>query len=267
MNIYLYELKSLKKSTIIWVCSLIALAALYLSLYPSMAKDAKDFKELLENYPANVRAMLGINLDHITSLLGYYSMTFAFIALCGAIQAMNLGVSILSKETRERTADFLLVKPVSRTSIITAKLSAAFTMIIITNIIYCTAASILAEIVKVDDFNLTIYLMINLTMFFLQLIFLSIGLIVSVFFKKIKNVLPISLGFVFGFYLIGALLSAGKDSDTARILSPFKYFDIPYIIKNKSYENQYLIISAVIIIISFAATYVIFNKKDIHAVN
>lgn len=267
MNIYLYELKSLKKSTIIWVCSLIGLAALYLSLYPSMAKDAKDFKTLLENYPANIRAMLGINLDNITSILGYYSMVIAFVVLCGAIQAMNLGISILSKESRERTADFLLVKPVSRTSIVTAKLLASFTIIIITNILYCLASSFLAAIVKVDDFSLKTYLMINLTMFFIQLIFLSVGLVVSVFFKKIKNVLPISLGFVFGFYLIGALLTVGKDANSTRFLSPFKYFDIPYIIKNKSYESSYLLLSAVIIIISIAVTFFIFNKKDIHAVN
>jgi ABC-2 type transport system permease protein len=80
-------------------------------------------------------------------------------------------------------------------------------------------------------------------------------------------VLTISLGVVLGLYMIGALLSTGKNDDTARFISPFKYFDITYIIKNGSYENRYLIASALIIIVSVAVTYIVYIRKDIHAVS
>lgn len=146
MNIYLHELKSLRKTAIIWTCAMIAIAALYLSLYSSMAQDAADFKALLSNYPPQVLAMIGATLDSITSPLGFYSMVITFVVLCGAIQAMNLGVSILSKEMRERTADFLLVKPVSRTAIVSAKLLAALTTLLATDIIYFAAVSIMTSI-------------------------------------------------------------------------------------------------------------------------
>lgn len=267
MNIYLHELKSLRKSTVIWTCVIIALAAIYLSVYPGMAKDAADFKKLLAGYPAPVRAMLGINLDYITSILGFYSLIFSFIVLCGAIQAMNFGVSILSKESRERTADFLLVKPVSRTSIVTAKLLAAFTSLIITNAVFYAASLALANMVKTAGFDGKLFFMINLTLFFVQLIFLALGTAVSVFFKRLKNVLPISLGVVFALYIIGAIFATGKDSDFARYFSPFKYFDITYIIKNASYEPSYMIAGALIIIVAVALSYIIYNKKDIHAVS
>jgi ABC-2 type transport system permease protein len=267
MNIFRYEMKSLRKSMMIWTLSMLALAALYLSIYPGMAKDAGDFKELLAGYPATVRAMLGINLDLITSLLGFYSMIFSFIILCGAIQAMNLGVSILSKESRERTADFLLVKPVSRTTIVSAKLAAALTTIVITNIIFISLSTLMANLAKTEDFSIKLFCMINLTMFFVQIIFIAIGMVVSVFFKKIKNVLPISLGFVFGFYLIGALLVTDSGDKVERILSPFKYFDNTYIIQNGNYEPFYLLIGAAIVVVSIAVSYIIYNKKDIHAVS
>lgn len=267
MNMYLFELKSLKKQTLIWVTAMIALAALYLSIYPSIAKDVDDFKELLGNYPPAIREMLGIDLDSIASLTGFYSMVFSFIVLFGGIQAMNLGVSILSKESRERTADFLLVKPVSRSAIIGAKLIAALTMLIITNIVYHIAVTIMANIFKTNDYNDKLFFLINLTLFFVQIIFAAIGLAVSVFFKKIKNILPISLGVVFGFYLIGALLAVGEEKDKLRFISPFKYFDIDYITKNESYEILYLLLGAAIVIISVIIVYLIYNKKDIHAVS
>lgn len=265
MNIYLFELKSLRKNAIIWICALIGLAGLYLSIYPSIANDVTDFKKLLGNYPPAVRAMLGINLDTLASLTGYYSMVISFVLLCGAIQAMNLGVSILSKESRHRTADFLLVKPVSRSTIIRSKLLAIFTIIVITNIIFCTTSFAMANAAS-HDYNKKLFLLINLTLFFLQLIFAALGFVISVFFQKLKNVLPISLGTVFGFYFIGALLAVGKDGADFRFISPFRYFDINYITKHNGYEASYLILSAAIIIISLVVTFVIYNKKDIHAV-
>lgn len=267
MNIFLYELKSHRKTAIVWTCSLAAMSVLFLSLYNGMAEDAADFKDLLANYPATIREMLGINLDYITSILGFYTMIFSFILVSGTIQAMNLGVSILSKESRERTADFLLVKPVSRASIISAKLLAAITTLLATDVIFLAISFATANIVKTEDFDNKFFLLINLTMLFVQFIFFAIGLLVSVFFNKIKNVLPISLGFVFGFYIVGALLAVGKDADTIRFISPFKYYDITYIMKHAGYETPYLLLGAAIVAVCIAASYFIYMKKDIHAVS
>lgn len=267
MNMVLHEMKSLRKSTVLWTCSLIAIAALYLSLYPGIGKDAEDFKRLLGGYPPAVRAMLGIRLDSITSMLGFYSFAFSFIALCGAIQGMNLGVSILSKESRERTADFLLVKPVSRVSIVTAKLLAAVLMLLATDVVFYAAVSVLANAVKTSDFSHKLFFMVNLTLLFLQLIFFSLGMAVSVFFKRLKSVLPLSLGVVFGLYLLGALIGAGRNDGAARYFSPFQYFRTDYILRHSAYESPYLIAGAAVAVVSILVAYTVYVKKDIHAVS
>jgi ABC-2 type transport system permease protein len=246
---------------------MVALSVLYLSLYNSIAADATDFKSLVENYPPAVQAILGINLDYISSLSGFYTMVFSFITLCGTIQAMNLGVSILSKEARERTADFLLVKPVSRSSIIVAKLAAAYTTIITTDIIFYGVTFLLADIVTSGDYDRKLFILINLTMFLIQIILIAFGMLVSVFFRKIKNVLPISLGFVLGFYMIGVLLAGDKKEETLRFLSPYKYYDTTYIIENGRYETPYLLLGAAIVLVCIVASFLIYNRKDIHAVS
>jgi ABC-2 type transport system permease protein len=266
MNMYLHELKMLRKTTIIWTCAIIAIAALYLSMYSSIANDAAGFKVLLEGYPPQVRAMLGVSIDNITSPLGFYTMVITFVVLCGAIQAMNLGVSLLSKESRERTADFLLVKPVSRVAIVNAKLLAALTMLFATDVLYFAAVSILVRAVAQSGFSGEVFLMINLTLLFIQLIFFALGVFVSMFFNKIRSVLPISLGTVFAFYFLGALVVTDKN-DGFRFISPFKYFDTSYIMKNSSYEAPYLIVGAIIVVVAIAASYVIYSRKDIHAVS
>ena len=265
MNMYLHELKSLRKTAIIWTCAMIAVALLYLLMYPGVAKDAADFKDLLGGYPPAVRAMLGVSLDSVTSLLGFYSMVVTFVLLLGAIQAMNAGVSVLSKESRERTADFLLTKPVSRAAIVNAKLLAALTIFLATDIVYYAASSILAASVKTTTYSGRAFFLINLTLLFIQLIFFSLGVVISVFFNKLKNVLPISLGVVFAFYFIGAIVATKNDG--SRFISPFKYFDNSYIIKHTAYEAPYLIVSAVIVVAAVAITYYVYTHKDIHAVS
>lgn len=267
MNMYRHELKALRNSALIWICVLAGVAALYLSVYPSIASDAESFKELLEGYPASLRAMLGIRLDGIASLLGFYSFIFSFIVLCGAIQAMNLGASILSKEARERTADFLLVKPVTRKAIVSAKLLAAFTVLAATNLVFYAASSALALLVSPESFSQRSFFLINLTLFFVQVIFLAIGAAASVFFTRLKSVLPLSLGTVFGLYAAGALLAGGTGHAAARVLSPFQYFSTAYILEHGAYETGYLILGAGIVAAGIAVTYLVYIRKDVHAVN
>lgn len=265
MNIYLHELRAYRKSTITWACSLIAVIVLFLSLFPSVSKDFADFSSILEGYPEGVRKALGIEIETFGTLLGFYMYIFMYITLCGAIQAMVLGTSILSKEVREKTADFLLTKPVTRTKILTSKLLAAVTSLVMTCVIYVLAAYLMALQVKTVDFDVNIFLLISFTLLFIQLMFLAIGFIVSVVFSKIKAVLSVSLGTVFAFFVIGMIVSVDGEG-AKRYFSPFKYFNGKYMLAHASYEMSYVLAGIAIIVISIAASYFIYTKKDVHAV-
>lgn len=179
---------------------------------------------------------------------------------------MHLGASILSKEARERTADFLLVKPVSRTRIVSAKLLAALTAILVTDLVFFLVTAIIAGAVATANYSLSLFLMLNLPLLFIQLIFLAVGLAASVFFSRLKNVLPLTLGVVFGLYMTGALLAAGPEGSIARYLTPFQYFDSIYIIEHHTFEVKYLIAGALIVAAAVSVSYRVYIKKDVHAV-
>jgi ABC-2 type transport system permease protein len=265
MNMYWHELKAYRKSTIIWILSVTALIVLFLSFYPSFSQDTEEFKKLLENYPQEIIKAFGISIDSFFSILGLFSYIYTYVVLCSSIQAMNLGTSILSKEVREKTADFLLAKPVSRTQIVTAKLFAALTAFIFSNIIYIVAASMMAFVVVEGSFNYKAYFLIALTSFLVGMMFLVLGILVSVVLPKIKSVLPISLSTVFGFFIL-SLFSSVIDGEVIRYFIPFKYFDTAYIMEHSSYETIFLVIEIVFIILAVVASYIIYLKKDINAV-
>lgn len=265
MNIYFHELRAYRNPMFIWTFSLIALVILFMSMFPSISQDVEVFKELMEGFPETVRKAIGLEIDGFGTILGFYSYIFIYLNLCGAIQAMNIGTSIVSKEVRDKTADFLLTKPVSRTKILTSKLMAALTTLILTNVLFIAAASIMASLVKTEAYSSKIFFMISISLFFVQLIFLSLGIIISVIVPKIKSVLTVSLGTVFTFFIIGMLVSTTGD-EAKRYLSPFKYFDTTYIIKNSSYETSFLLVGIGIIIVALVTSFIVYSKKDIQAV-
>jgi ABC-2 type transport system permease protein len=243
----------------------VLIIALFMSFYPAFAKDADNFKKIMEGYPEAIRNAIGFNLGNFFTILGFYCFPLSFITLCGAIQGMNLGTSIVSKEVREKTADFLLTKPVTRTMVLTSKLLAALVSIVITNIIYLIVTIYMTFQVKTADFSLKILILLSLTMFFIQLIFLAFGVLISVIVPKIKSVLSVSLTTVFVFYFVG-MFSSTTGEAAKRYLSPFKYFDTAYVIKHSSYEGSFLLVSAIIIILAITASYFVYAKKDIHSV-
>jgi len=261
----MHEMRANRKSTIIWSISLILLTILFMSMYTAFSKDAEEFINVMSNYPEPVRRAFGINLDDFFSILGFYSYPLSIITLCGAIQAMNLGTGIVSKEVREKTADFLLTKPVTRTAILTAKVLAAFFSLVITFVLFFAAAVLMANAVKTDDFSLKIFFLLSLTVLLVQLIFMAIGIMVSVIARKLKSVLAVSLPIVFAFYFVGMFFDTTEE-EAKRYISPFKYFDTAYIMKHAGLEAPFLLAGAMIVILAIAASYFVYSKKDIHAV-
>jgi hypothetical protein len=222
-------------------------------------------KKILEGYPEPVRKAFGISIDDITKFLGFYSYMFSYVVLLGAIQAMNYGISAISKEIKLKTADFLITKPVRRDEVLTSKLFASLISLIITDIIYLVTAFITAESVAKESFNIKLFFMISVTLFFVQVIFMSIGILLSTIMRKIKSTISLSLGVVFAFYIIGMLQSTLNDK-AMKYITPFKYFDAGYIIKNSSYDMTFVIISLFVVVVSILLSYVFFLKRDIYTV-
>ncbi len=264
MNIFLHELRTYRKTVLIWTLSLSALSVLYVFLYNAVLPDIDSFKIVMNSMPDVVKKMLSIYVDSIADLEGFYSFAFAYIILCGAIQAMNLGLSLISKEVRDKTADFLLTKPVSRASILTAKLAAGLVFLVFTNAAFI-GLTLLSTVTVATVFSTKLLLMICVTMFYIQLIFFALGVVVSVISNKIKSVISVSLSTVFGFFIV-SMLGAVIGDEAVRYISPFQYFDLPYIVQNASYETRFAVVGAVFFALAILASYGIYMKKDIHSV-
>ncbi|MDD3452992.1 MAG: ABC transporter permease [Bacilli bacterium] len=261
MNIYIFEIKKYLKSTIIWILIIFLLGLLMISFYPIIKTDLIEFSSLINNYPKPIKNAFGINIDMMSTALGYFSsFPLTFIIICSTLQSIILGISIFNNEFKEKVSDFLLTKPVERKTIVTAKFLAYFTLIIITNLILFFSMYILIIIFNKGSININIYFMILFSVLLLQLIFLAVGCLIPTFLKKLKSSLSLSIGIIMGLYT----LSTFVDDEKLLYFIPFKYFNYKYILREQKYETKYIILSLLVIIVSVIFTYKIYNKKDIY---
>ncbi len=262
LNIYLHELKQYRRITIIWIVSLVMVAALYISLYPSMADQAQAIQKVLANYPKSLLAALGVGPAGFGTFASMYAIVMGYVMLATSIQAMNLGTGIVAKEENSHTAEFLLAKPVNRTQVLTAKLLAALTVLLITNAFFITAMWGEISVLAKTSIAGGTFILMTLTLFLVQLFFLGFGFLVSVTAPKIRSVLSISLSTVFVFFVIG-IFDSLIGSTVVRYLTPFKFFDYQYIIKNGTYEPGYLVVEAVFLAAAISAAYYFYLRRDI----
>ncbi len=265
MNVYIQELKMSARSAIYWTIGMISLLAMFMVMFPIISKDAALMQQVLSKFPPELARALGLNTLDMSTLTGYYAFLFTYILLIGAIYAMKSGISILSEEIREKTADFLITKPISRTAIVTAKIMSTVTLLLLQNIVFIASAFIVSGIVSDKPFDKNVFMLINVTLLLVQLFFIAFGLLLSVIMKKIKTVLPITMGVVFGFFILQLLNQSLADEKLAYI-TPFAYFDTAQIIETASLKGNFIAVNLALIIIFTAFTYIIYNKKDIPSV-
>jgi ABC-2 type transport system permease protein len=95
-----------------------------------------------------------------------------------------------------------------------------------------------------------------------QLVFLAVGLLISLLVKRLRNVTPYVLALVFGMYVLNAF-GGMLGEDTIEIITPFKHFDPNYILNNNAYDLPLMFISLVIILVSIVASYRLYTRRNI----
>ena len=266
MNIFKHEFNMKKRSILIWSASLAGFIIFYMAFFPAMAQDSEVFESIMDNFPKEMLQAFGMRDGlSMSSLIGYFTLTFSMTQLAIAIQSSNYGFSILSEEERELTADFLMSKPVSRRNIYLSKLAATFLSLLITALFVGAGSFISLQLFnggETYEISNLLKLLIILPIF--QLVFLSLGMFISLLFKKIRSVLSFSMGLSIGLYVINSVRGV-VDSDFLGYISPYYYFEPGLILKNGQYDLKLFATSIVIIVLSLATSYLMYNKRDINS--
>jgi ABC-2 type transport system permease protein len=175
MNIFFKELKSHRKSLIFWSIGVFLMVVSGMSKYAGLSSSGQPLTVVFEEMPKSMQAVMGIGTLDMSKASGFYGMLFIYLVLMATIHAVMLGATIISKEERDKTSEFLFVKPVSRTKIITAKLLAAFTNIVIFNLVTFISSIVIVGMYSDGEAVNSDITITMVGMFILQLVFMVIG--------------------------------------------------------------------------------------------
>lgn len=261
MNIIRHEFKSNLKSFIIWLISL-GILFFVASFEFEMFQNDPRINEIFDSFGGLFDAIGGI--PDLTTAAGYLSLVSLYIYIPLAIYSAMLGSRIISKEEKNRTAEYLFTLPVSRTKVITSKLVVAVTYTVVINVLLmlvCLVAygtlSDSPETFRTFVFNLGLGVLLT------QMIFLSLGMVLASLLKNYKKSGGIIVGVVIGTFMISMLVGLAEAAKPLKYITPFQYFPSADMIEG-TFEPIFLLITLAIIVSSIVGLYFFYKKRDLN---
>lgn len=261
MTLIKHELKQGKTSFIIWTASIGFLLATCIFLFPEMKGQMEGVNDMFASMGSFTEAF-GMDRLNFGTLTGFYSVECGnVLGLGGAFFAALCAVGILSKEEKDKTAEFLLTHPVSRKRIITEKLISVLIQITAMNIIiYALAIGSIAAIG--EEIPLKEISLMHLAYYLLQLELAGICFGISAFLHK--GSVGIGLGIAVMMYFLNLIANIADAAELLKYITPFGYCEGADIISNGSLDFTLVIIGTVIGVIGIIIAFLKYTKKDIN---
>ena len=260
MTVFLHELKQNRLSVIIWSAVIAFMLGVSIIIYPEMSSQIGDISQMFSDMGAFSDAF-GMDQINFGEFMGYFGVECGnVLGLGGPIFAAITAVSVLSKEEKNKTAEFLLTHPISRGRIITEKLFAVIAQIIVLNVsvmaVSCIAALVIGENPEWGKMALIFlaYFLLDL-----EVAFICFGL--SAFLRR--GGFAVSLGITMAFYFMNILANITDEIKFLKYITPYGYTDSGYIIKNGALDFKYMWIGLLLAAAGIITAYTVYTKKDI----
>lgn len=255
-----HELKQGKLSLLIWTLSIGFLMAVCIFLFPEMKSQMEDVNKIFASM-GSFTAAFGMDRLNFGTLTGFYSIECGnILGLGGAFFATLTAGSILAKEEKDKTAEFLLTHPVSRFRVVTEKLFAVLIQLIIMNsfILILSLGSIAAT---GEEIPFKEILLLHLAYFLLQTELSSVAFGISAFLRR--GSAGAALGLAAAMYFLNLIANITEAAEFLRYLTPFAYCEGADIIEKGALNPAYLLPGILYAILGIGAAYIKYCKKDI----
>ncbi len=264
MNIYRRELKANTRSFLVWSAAMVFLIFAGMMKYAAFAKTGESVNQLFSALPAGLMKVLGIEPGMDLNSIGvFYSVFFLYFLLLTSVHGCLLGANIMAKEERDRTADFLLVKPIKRRQAVTAKVLAAATFVILYNLVTSLASIVAVGSMNTSGRSLTGPIFwVSLALLIIQVLFLSIGLFLGAWSKNAARASGIATAVILGTFVLKTVIDLSSGIDYLSFLTPFRYFDSLKVMFERQMRLPYILLSGSLTAALIAGTYYFFHKRD-----
>jgi len=253
-------------SLLLWIIVITLLITFTMSVYQSFVENRTKVMGMLTLVPKGALQFKGIsNVNDLISVLGFYAVNnVIYMMVLGSIFAMVLGSNILLKEEYNKTAEFLLTKPLTRSEVFFSKLAVVFLHVIILNMVTASAGFISMKLVQKDPFSLNAFLILTLYTLLLNMLFGAAGLFMSNLVKRPRPITTLGIGLVLFLYFIFTLSKITESATRIGYISPFRYVSMEVTSPSYHLETGNVLYFAGFILLLTGISYRLFCRKDIY---
>ncbi len=262
MTLIKHELRQGKLTLIVWTLVIAFMLAVCILIYPEMGTQMGDVSAMFAEM-GSFSAAFGMDKLNFGEFMGFFGVECGnILGLGGAFFAALLGISILAKEEKEQTAEFLLTHPISRRKLLLQKLASLMLQIVILNIsvIAVTILSIYAIGEEPEARSLSL---LFFAYFILQVEIAAVCFGISAFLNR--SGLGLGLGLAALLYFLNIIANLTEKAEFLKYLTPFGYTESADIIADERLNTGYLSVGLLFTVIGIAAGFYRYCKKDIQA--
>ncbi len=262
IRVFKRELKANAKSLLFWSLGMLALCAIGFYEYGGIVSAKGSLNAIFAFMPRMVRVMFGMGALPLETPEGYYACMFLWLSLIAFLHAALLGASLISREERDKTADFLFTLPLSRASAVSGKALAGVVNVLCVAVV-AWGTSLATMLPQVEDKGLArdIHLTM-LGMLVTQLVFLFAGLLFASLSRDHGRSGQLAACSVIITYFVSVLIEMSGEVDYLNFLSPFRYFHAAGVMES-GLIPLYLFISAALISTTGFFSYRVYGKRDL----
>ncbi len=227
-NLFEKEMKRALISLLLWMLVITILISVTMSIYPTFLQNQQKVFGMLNLIPKGVLEFKGFsNINDLLVALGFYaSNNVIYTLVLGSIFAIVLGTNLLLREEYNKTAEYLLTKPVTRSEIFLTKFAVLLVNILVLNIVTSLTGFFFLSVVDKELFSLKAFMILSLYTFLLNMLFGIAGLFISTLIKRARPVTAFSIGLVLILYFIYTLSKITESISWLGKISPFRYVDL-----------------------------------------
>jgi len=265
-NLFLREMKSNAFSLILWMLVITLLITVTMSVYRTFLDNQSKVMGMLNLIPKGALQFKGIsNFTDLLSVLGFYAANnVIYMMVLGSIFAIVLGSNILLKEEYNKTAEYLLTRPLTRSTIFFSKLGVVMLYVFLLNLFTSIAGFICLELVSTGPFSIKAFLILSLYTMLLNILFGTLGIFMSTLIKRARPITTFSIGLVLILYFIFTLSKITESAASIGYLSPFKYVNTDVIKPEYSFDLLRFVYFAGISLLLTGISYRLYTRKDIY---
>ncbi len=261
MVILKHELKQSRKSLFIWTVLISGMLAIALLIFPDMKNSMGDINEMFSSMWGFTEAF-GMDKMNFGDIMGFYGVEVGnILGIGGGFFAAFIGISILSKEERDGTAEFLLTHPIKRIKVVLEKLVAVLVQLFILNIVVIVTAIISIKIIG-ESVEMKSFTLFHLAYFVLQVEIALICFGISAFIRR--GNIGIGLGIAAIFYFMNVIKNISDKADFLKYITPFTYAEASEIVSSGKLDIKLIGLGLAYSLIALLIGFIKYNKKDIY---